>query len=513
MNENISIGTRVYHQNLGEGMINRVRKNDYEVVFLNGNRSTFPKDNNELTILSNIMKSKPNVLEAPLTQKEFKAADLIISNDKIDEDIFSIKEEKTTTITQTHTKNINISQGNVTVGTRVAHTELGEGMINKITANDYEVIFMNGKKIKFDKNDTALTTFVNMPQAPAKKTTEKPEAPKFRMSFKQKIKTKETEIEVEETPASPVETINIIDTPKKEEPKVVPPVTTESNNEIDIRTKVNHLILGEGVIDKITDKHYEVVFLDGKKSRFLKTDTNLTLLIEGAKPKTKPKVEKEFSTKKNITVEVENDTTQTADISVEVKKEEHKPGKKDVNEEDGFEKLTVGSRIYHKVRGEGMIGKIKNETVEIIFMDGNKGTYFSDDINLSMFPIPEEESNETNLEDNKLKGSNKKVKSGNAKSTQETAANLSLNSKWKGGTLILKPANTSLTKKEYTIESFFQIILSIRNRMASLERLINDNDSITETEKQALEIQLKSVNRSLVAFNMLFKDKEDYFTE
>ena len=159
-----------------------------------------------------------------------------------------------------------------------------------------------------------------------------------------------------------------------------------------------------------------------------------------------------------------------------------------------------------------MIAKIKDDEYEIIFMDGSMANYSINDKNLSII-------NDEAL-DNAIKINVTKTTAISEPSSQRvnksaifSPNSISLGSKWKGGILILKPLNSSLQKKEYTIESFFQIILSIYKRVASLEEIININNNISQKEKQDIQMQIKAINRSLVAFNMLFKEKEDYFSE
>ncbi len=485
----VSVGTRVFHQTLGEGMINKVKKDEYEVVYMNGSRGVYRKDSTELTILSNLINVKPRLvtqIPKPVVEKTvnipipgFEAEDVSMKT--------PVKEEK---VVEAVTQMSNMSASTiVTVGSRVDHKDFGEGMINKIADTYYEVMTMEGKIIKVMKDDPNLTTLTNIKQANVEKKVEKKETSNFKMSFKQKLKTIETSLT---TPDVPV-------VAAKEEPFVEMPVVAEEKKDLEAGMRVNHLILGEGMINKVTDKFYEVVFLDGKKSRFLKTDANLSTHFEEKKETVKP-------IETIIPLTDKKDKSIAADAPIERILDGELPVQEEKSAKNIPLYVSTGSRIYHKVKGEGMIGKIKDNEYEIIFMDGSKASYNYEDPNLSL--ILNEEKPELSQP---IATTETKVE--NIKPVASSAVNLSLGSKWKGGTLILKPANSSLQKKEYTIESFFQIILSIRNRMESLESFINNNKTISPTEKQEVQMQIKSINRSLVAFNMLFKEKEDYFNE
>ena len=243
----------------------------------------------------------------------------------------------------------------------------------------------------------------------------------------------------------------------------------------------------------------------------MKTDKNLSEVNQVVSVPTKP------------IVNVAAGTINKEEVKKDVAKKEKESNKKENpnNEDKPLEKNTIkdkaylstGSRIYHKVKGEGMIAKIKDDEYEIIFMDGSMATYSINDNNLSILndealdiAIMKTEAKTTDIaETSSHRGINK--------SAVFSTNSISLGSKWNGGTLILKPLNSSLQKKEYTIESFFQIILSIYKRVASLEEIINTNNNLSQKEKQDIQMQIKAINRSLVAFNMLFKEKEDYFTE
>ncbi|MEI6823376.1 MAG: hypothetical protein WCL51_15705 [Bacteroidota bacterium] len=496
----VTVGTRVFHQELGEGMINKVTKDEYEVMFMSGNKRIFQINGTELTIVSNFKISKPvtqtipdppKVKETPQKKKhEEKKAEKVI------EEIIVVKP-----VPEPEFNNIILDEQNISVGLRVSHKDYGEGMVNKITPTQYEVHFMDGKRIKFAKNDTELTAFKTIVPPIAKVIEDKKDTSNFKMSFKQKIKATAKTIIPPEVPIPEI---------KKETFVSLNEEIIEEKQDYILGTKIQHQILGEGIINKITDKYYEVVFLDGKKSRCLKTDKNLSEVNQEVASPTKTIV--------NIaaeTINKEEIKKDEAEKEKDITKEEQ-PKKEDKSPEINTIKdkayLSTGSRIYHKVKGEGMIAKIKDDEYEIIFMDGSMANYSINDKNLSII-------NDEAL-DNAIKINVTKTTAISEPSSQRvnksaifSPNSISLGSKWKGGILILKPLNSSLQKKEYTIESFFQIILSIYKRVASLEEIININNNISQKEKQDIQMQIKAINRSLVAFNMLFKEKEDYFSE
>ena len=48
--------------------------------------------------------------------------------------------------------------------------------------------------------------------------------------------------------------------------------------------------------------------------------------------------------------------------------------------------------------------------------------------------------------------------------------------KWRGGTLALRPGNPALQEKTIPIETFFNKIVMLRNRLRTLEQQVNATD-------------------------------------
>lgn len=86
-----------------------------------------------------------------------------------------------------------------------------------------------------------------------------------------------------------------------------------------------------------------------------------------------------------------------------------------------------------------------------------------------------------------------------------------LGDKWKGGTLLLQTADKNLKAKEVPIEDFFHKIVMLRDRLRVLEQNINSNKKLSDEEKVNIQQYITRCYGSLTTFNVLFRDKEDWF--
>jgi hypothetical protein len=81
--------------------------------------------------------------------------------------------------------------------------------------------------------------------------------------------------------------------------------------------------------------------------------------------------------------------------------------------------------------------------------------------------------------------------------------------KWRGGTLVLRPGNGT-QEKSWPIETFFNKVVMIRNRLRTLEQQVNASD-LPDDVKIKLQGYISGCYGSLTSFNVLFADEEDAF--
>jgi hypothetical protein len=83
--------------------------------------------------------------------------------------------------------------------------------------------------------------------------------------------------------------------------------------------------------------------------------------------------------------------------------------------------------------------------------------------------------------------------------------------KWDGGSLIIKPGDSSMQSKEMSVESLFHKVIMVRDKLRVLEQKINSHAKLTDAEKVEMQQYITRCYGSLTSFNVLFKREEDKF--
>lgn len=173
-----------------------------------------------------------------------------------------------------------------------------------------------------------------------------------------------------------------------------------------------------------------------------------------------------------------------------------------------MEELTVGTRVDHPRYGEGIISKNNLTAYEIFFERGGKIEITKRNTDLSVIQKNEDAKPKTGLSVSEIE----KVMSYVLDQYGALSEVVPLGEKWMGGTMTLQPANKELKPKEIPIEGFFHKIVMLRDRLRVLEQNINSHNVLTDEEKVNLQQYITRIYGSLTTFNVLFSEKEHYFT-
>jgi hypothetical protein len=82
--------------------------------------------------------------------------------------------------------------------------------------------------------------------------------------------------------------------------------------------------------------------------------------------------------------------------------------------------------------------------------------------------------------------------------------------KWRGGTLVLRPGTAGLQEKSWPIETFFHKVVMLRNRLRTLEQVVNSAD-LPDEAKVKIQSYISGCYGSLTSFNVLFAEESDQF--
>jgi len=167
--------------------------------------------------------------------------------------------------------------------------------------------------------------------------------------------------------------------------------------------------------------------------------------------------------------------------------------------------LGIGTRLQHTQYGPGVIVGIRYATYLISFINTGVKEVDKKDTNLEEI-IPENVSAEVETQSETEKSLLKILKMWGG--ITETVP---LGDKWIKGMMLLQPFDKSLKPKEIPIEDFFHKIVMLRDRLRVLEQNINSSKTLNDEEKVNIQQYITRCYGSLTTFNVLFRNKEQYF--
>lgn len=167
--------------------------------------------------------------------------------------------------------------------------------------------------------------------------------------------------------------------------------------------------------------------------------------------------------------------------------------------------LGIGTRLQHPQYGPGVIVGVRLATYLISFIsDGIKEIDKNDDKLEEIIPenVAVELETTSDVEKSLLKI---------LRLWADVSEIVPLGDRWKGGTMILQPSDKSQKPKEIPIDIFFHKIVMLRDRLRVMEQQINSHKQLSDEEKVNLQQYITRIYGTLTTFNVLFKNKENWF--
>lgn len=167
--------------------------------------------------------------------------------------------------------------------------------------------------------------------------------------------------------------------------------------------------------------------------------------------------------------------------------------------------LGIGTRLQHTQQGPGVIVGIRYATYLISFIHHGIKEVEKNDPHLEEI-IPENVSEEIETHSEVERSLLKILRLWNG-----VGEMVPLGDRWKGGTMVLQPGDNSLKPKDIPIDVFFHKIVMLRDRLRVMEQQINAHKILSDEDKVNLQQYITRIYGSLTTFNVLFRNKEQWF--
>jgi hypothetical protein len=167
--------------------------------------------------------------------------------------------------------------------------------------------------------------------------------------------------------------------------------------------------------------------------------------------------------------------------------------------------LGPGTRLQHTQYGPGVIVGIRYATYIISFINHGIKEIDKTDNKLEEI-IPENVTAEIETHSDVEKSLLKILRL-----WADVSEVVPLGDRWKGGMILLQPADKTQKPKEIPVDIFFHKIVMLRDRLRVMEQQINAHKQLSDADKVNLQQYITRIYGSLTTFNVLFKNKEHWF--
>ncbi|MGJ8593757.1 MAG: hypothetical protein ACSHXF_14495 [Aquaticitalea sp.] len=165
--------------------------------------------------------------------------------------------------------------------------------------------------------------------------------------------------------------------------------------------------------------------------------------------------------------------------------------------------LGIGSRINHSEYGKGVVTNVTSQHYWVTFIENGLETI---DLNSDFEVIEAADKDVDTISLFDVESSLVEI----LKKYSDISELVTIADKFKGGKIILEPADASLKSTEFPIDTFFHKITMVRDRLRVMEQKINSSN-LDEQEKIDLQQYITRSYGSLTTFNVLFKHKDHNF--
>ncbi len=167
--------------------------------------------------------------------------------------------------------------------------------------------------------------------------------------------------------------------------------------------------------------------------------------------------------------------------------------------------LGIGSRVKHPAFGDGVIVRLHVAAYEVCFIQFGLKMVGKE---YSAWEVVEAIPAEENVSFSEAEQALVRILRSWAGVSLEKVP---LGDRWMKGKMILDSGDGSVKPKEVPIEAFFHKIVMMRDRLRVLEQQINASTKLDDEDKVNLQQYITRCYGSMTTFNILFKNREDYF--
>ncbi|WP_339609396.1 hypothetical protein [uncultured Planktosalinus sp.] len=166
--------------------------------------------------------------------------------------------------------------------------------------------------------------------------------------------------------------------------------------------------------------------------------------------------------------------------------------------------LGIGSRINHSSYGKGVVTNVTSKMYWVTFLENGLETIPVND-DFEVIEAVEDEVDTVSFSE--VEESLRDI----LKRWSDITEVVPIADKWRSGTMILQPKDKTLSSKEVPIDTFFNKIVMLRDRLRVMEQKINASKDLDADLKIDLQQYITRCYGSLTTFNILFKNSSQNF--